>query len=359
MALYNYIQQFISVDDVVSFTSGNLKRIGRVRAIVSRTDIEVVLFIEVSNEMLLQHSLVKITHEEAPLASKSGMVEVMQSVCTAVIPRSAIVDLCFIVPLEEVESGSFHLTGAEFVFYIRFDLQPDGSKKKHTESFIHPRMVDPLTYRIFRSLNLLSLSIKKMFYHRPENESIRKTVQLMIPFECFYYISWKISTNNNIVAYSFDRKQRIIVYHDDLSMRNRVKVNRIHIARFLNKAALAALQDLLGVGVGIGLGKPRPTKAKPLVYCCINDTITFLDLPNELPVDYIMNPHHRLDVNGIDFVYTVDNQLLKVNVHYKKKTVNMEQDVASIIRTADIRNEPIVPYIGAFFFMENIMTYAV
>jgi hypothetical protein len=48
-------------------------------------------------------------------------------------------------------------------------------------------------------------------------------------------------------------------------MRNRVKVNRIHITQFLNKAALAALQDLLGVGVGIGLGKPRPTKAKPLV----------------------------------------------------------------------------------------------
>ncbi len=122
MALYNYIQQFISVDDVVVFTSGNLKRIGRVKAIVLQTDVEVVLFIEVTNEMLLQHSLVKITHEEAPLASKSGMVKVMQSVCTAVILRSTRVDLCFIVPLEEVESGSFHLTGAEFVFYIRFDL---------------------------------------------------------------------------------------------------------------------------------------------------------------------------------------------------------------------------------------------
>jgi hypothetical protein len=37
----------------------------------------------------------------------------------------------------------------------------------------------------------------------------------------------------------------------------------------------------------------------------------------------------------------------------------MEQDVTTIIRTADIRNEPVFPYIGAFFLMENIMTYAV
>ena len=60
---------------------------------------------------------------------------------------------------------------------------------------------------------------------------------------------------------------------------------------------------MLGFGVGIGLGKPRPTKAKPSVYFCINDTITFLDLLNGLPAEYVSNPNHWLDVNGID-LYT-------------------------------------------------------
>ncbi len=54
-------------------------------------------------------------------------------------------------------------------------------------------------------------------------------------------------------------------------------------------------------------------------------------------------------MNGIDFIYTVDNQFLQVNVHYKK-TVNVERDVTDIIQTAEIRNEPVIPFIGAFFF---------
>jgi hypothetical protein len=36
----------------------------------------------------------------------------------------------------------------------------------------------------------------------------------------------------------------------------------------------------LGVGVGIGLGKSRPSKAQPLVYCCLNDIISSVELPD-------------------------------------------------------------------------------
>jgi hypothetical protein len=102
-----------------------------------------------------------------------------------------------------------------------------------------------------------------MFYHQPEGDSVSKTLRLHFSFEAFYYLSWKVQHSNDVFTYSFERKQRIIIYYDDVSMKNISKQNRVNIIQFLNKSSLAVLQELLGYCVGIGLGKQRPTKAKP------------------------------------------------------------------------------------------------
>jgi hypothetical protein len=58
----------------------------------------------------LRHIFIRpVTVEDFPLASRDGMVEVYQSNSDEInLVRSAILDITFIVPLEEVESFFFY-----------------------------------------------------------------------------------------------------------------------------------------------------------------------------------------------------------------------------------------------------------
>jgi hypothetical protein len=132
-------------------------------------------------------------------------------------------------------------------------------------------------------------------------------------------------------------------------MKSSSRINQVLVIRILTSDALASLREVLGVGVGIGLGKSRPTKAQPIVYCCLNDILTSVELPDEIPDQFSQNPKHRLDCNGIDFIYTVDSQFLQCNVRYTKLTVTTEAIAVNRIAIATIHVQQIIPYVGAMF----------
>jgi hypothetical protein len=68
--------------------------------------------VQVTAEVLIRYSLPSVTDSESPVAMKSGMAEVFFSERRLVINIASIIDVAFIVPLQEVGGRSFHLAGA-------------------------------------------------------------------------------------------------------------------------------------------------------------------------------------------------------------------------------------------------------
>lgn len=83
-----------------------------------------------------------------------------------------------------------------------------------------------------------------------------------------------------------NRKECFILYNDDLSMENKVKVNDATVIKVLKKATFQALHLILGIRVGAGLSKPRPNKKTPSVHCSINDWRISVELPDRLHPAY-------------------------------------------------------------------------
>lgn len=92
---------------------------------------DVIVFKRMSSDISQQHSLPPVTATEYPMAHHGNMVEVIASMSDLVsVPRASILDIVFIVPMKEVESGMFHIAGSRSAFYTRFtfELQKRESK---------------------------------------------------------------------------------------------------------------------------------------------------------------------------------------------------------------------------------------
>ncbi len=345
------LRTYLSLDDGIILKHNNNDRaIGKIVKSHGDDKVSACLFSQVSSEILNHHSLSAVTDAEAPFALKSGMVEVIQTPTIIKIPRSSIVDLAFIVPLVEVESGLFHLTGAINTFFIRYIHHQDGSIRPYPFFMLHAKIAEPVSFRIFRGLNALSSSLKRSLYHQPEDQSVSKSFRLPFCYDSFFFIWSKFRNQDEVILNKFDRTQRITLYFDDLSMKSSCRLNQVFVIRILTESALTILRECLGIGIGIGLGKPRPTKSRPLAYCCMNDIITSIEVAAMIPDDFINNKKHRLNCDGIDLLYTVESQTLQCNVRCTKLVVNTEQVVRSRIKIATVHAVEIVPYVGAMFF---------
>jgi hypothetical protein len=185
------VRSITSIDDVVVFERNNNNDIGKIIEGHSNDRVSVVTFKPLTPELLLQHSLPAVTVDDSPFAVKSEMVEVFQTATIMEIRRSSIIDFAFILPLQDVESGLCHLTGALNTFFIRYMYLLDGSIQPYPFSMLQARVAEPLSFRIFRSLNLLSFSIKKVFYHQPEGQTANKSFRIPFAYDPFLFI-WSI-----------------------------------------------------------------------------------------------------------------------------------------------------------------------
>lgn len=347
---YAHLRYHTSLDDVVLINYNNSRSIGKIVATEQSDKVIVLRFTELTPELLVHYSLSTVTDEEAPFAIKSGMVEVIQTNTRLLIDRSSIIDIAFIIPLQEVECGLFHLTGARNSYFIRYQCNRGGRVEPYGSSILQPRVIDTFSSRIFGSLNQLSASMKKLFYHHPEQDSVHKSFRMPFSYEAFFYISAKLVDSQDIIMNKIERTQRIILYYDDLSMKTSSRINQVQVIRFLTSRGLTSLRELLGVGIGVGLGKNRPTKSNPEVYCCINDIITSLELPDAMPPIFVLKPTAPLRCNGVDLIFTVETKCLHCNVRFSKVTVTSESTVLDRIPTAAIRSQTVTPYNGAMFF---------
>jgi hypothetical protein len=143
------------------------------------------------------------------------MVELMETEEVWKIHRSTITDLAFIIPLHEVESRLFHLAGARNTYFIRYKCTGDEIIHDYQYSMLQATVGEPLSHRIFKGLNLLSSSVKRLMYHQPEGYTTRKTTRLPMSYDAFQYLWSKLCNNNNIILHRFERTQCSTVYFDD------------------------------------------------------------------------------------------------------------------------------------------------
>jgi hypothetical protein len=223
------LRVIVSLDDAIIFNRNNDTAIGKIIKVHGDSWVSVCLFTPITAELLILHSLSAITADESPFAVKSGMVEVIQSSIILKIPRSSIVDLAFIVPLGEVESGLFHLTGAVNTYFIRYMHGNGGNIQPYPYLMLQPRLAEPISFRIFRGLNSLSSSLKKSFYHQPEDQSVSKSFRLPFCYDSFFFIWSRFLNHNEVLLNKFDRTQRVTLYFDDLSMKSSLRLNQVFV----------------------------------------------------------------------------------------------------------------------------------
>jgi hypothetical protein len=107
------LQGSVREGDNIVFSSGQDKtQLGEV--IHSDEDgVLVKIFLVMDSETLKRFSIIPINPNNFPLSYYDGLVEVYKSPDEMYVKRCNILDLALIVLIAEVESGMFHMSGAE------------------------------------------------------------------------------------------------------------------------------------------------------------------------------------------------------------------------------------------------------
>jgi hypothetical protein len=110
----------------------------------------------------MRHSLPPVTEANFPFSVKSGMIEIFEIPTIIKTCWPSILEIAFIIPLAEVESGFFHLTEARNTLFIHYRQQLNCCIDLYPYLMLQARIADPITLRIFRGLNMLSLHLKRV-----------------------------------------------------------------------------------------------------------------------------------------------------------------------------------------------------
>ncbi len=117
------LQSNVSVGDYVKFVD-NLHPNGLGEIVSSsNTDVKLRLFQVMDSIAMQLNFLSPLNTIEHPLASQDEIIEVYQSSEEMYITRNQIVDVAFILPIQEVESGRFFLSSSENSFVIRYSYE--------------------------------------------------------------------------------------------------------------------------------------------------------------------------------------------------------------------------------------------
>jgi hypothetical protein len=309
-----------------------------------------------TSECLKRFSLPPISTAAYPLASASNMVELVLQDTVVSVDRSNVVDIAFVLPLFEVESGLFHMSGSYNSYFIRYSLCSDTIAPYRTEHFFVTRAVEPVSLRLFHMLNLLAQHLKKCLYHQGEAELSSRTFRFHFSTEAFSYIYHKLSAVN--VALSKDRQQAFTMYYDSLTIEARTKYITKTYLRIVTKVGLKSLQRMLGVGIGLGITKKKPSKKCPLVYCTENGFLTSIELGDHTPAELVAKPLKKWPGNLVDFIYTEESRQLSCTIRYSKIKISSRDVVISRLHTAEV-HDPVVggAYVNAnFHYNGELMT---
>lgn len=303
----------------------------------SEDQLFVRLFQVVTSEILKRYFIQPVNATDYPLACLDEMEELYLTTDEIYISRSDVTDILFVVPIAEVESGMFSMSGASNVYFIRYKFL-NGEMHCFPTSFYFSRyIVEPLGVRLFNVLNTLSQHLRRALSHVSESSPTKKTFRLyLFTMEAFWYLVYRVG--KHAVGTSCYRKQSVIKYYNTLRMECCSKLNTLSYLRVLSEPALHALRQVLGLGTGLGISKKRPTKANPLQHCTIGCIMTAVEVGPDIPYEVLLKPDCSASVDGIDFVYSEQNRCLSTTIRFTKVVVHDEHVATSRIASAEVLN---------------------
>lgn len=351
------IRIFVSVGDYISLRQATTSRtlIGQVLS-ASQDEVRFREFVPMARDIMTRFSLQPLVQSLYPVASQCNITELVVTSAVHNASREQLIDIVYVIPIGELESGMVHMTGASNIYFVRYEIQ-ENNKITNSPSayyFFHPRLIRPFSVRLFLALNSLASNIKKMLFHIRVSTSTRRSFQMDFPGDAFNYLIYHANEQSVLKGY-FTRKQRLVKYYDTLKCESTTKLNRIMYIRILTQSSLASIRRILGIGISVGVAKTKPTKARPTQYCSIGSYLTSIECREVLPVYLTRSPLLSYNQDGIDFFYNVQNNSLRCNVRFTKISVNTAEIATARIPTADViteQEEP-VAFVGALFSYEE------
>jgi hypothetical protein len=118
------IQTCVNVGDYVTFNPlpSNIIGLGEIVG-AERNRLKVKLFKAMDSEAVQRYMIKPIAATQYTIATQDGMLEVYLTSEEIYVERAVVQDVAFILSVEEVESGMFHLAGAANTFFIHFFLE--------------------------------------------------------------------------------------------------------------------------------------------------------------------------------------------------------------------------------------------
>ena len=350
--MFHAIRCCVQPGDFVMFdVSSNRIGVGEITdATIDKVKLK--LFKPMDSETVKNYMIKPISATDYSVAAQDGMVELYQTTQEIYVLRSKIKDIAFILSVDEVESGMFHLAGAENTFFVRFMLVNNTMKPCNRAVYFARYLIEPLGVRLFTAMNTLSQHLRRAMYHLAESEvSSRSFCLPLFSMESFMYLSHKIQ--GHAVGTSIMRNQCVTKYLNTLKMECYVKTNVLTYVRILTAPALNALRKILGTGIGLGLTSGRPTKKNPVGYCTIRSIMTSLECGPVVPPDVILKPEVRCFTNGIDFIFSEQNRNLNCKIRFTKITISEAADAISRLATAEVTTAESGIYDNVWFQHEN------
>lgn len=320
--------------------------------------IQLRIYSPMTSEILRKFSLPPIAASSFPIAARTSIIELVATSTIEESTREDVADIVFILPSTELESGLVFLTGAANLYFVRYFVNERSALKVNTSIFFGCHMlIQPLSIRLFTALNNLAYNIKKLMYHRPQAEDTRRSFRIFFPSEAFHYLYHKLN-NPSILKFTTMKNQRIIKYYDDIKSESSTKAVTTTWLRILTVSGMISLRNILGVGIGFGSTQSRPSKTRPIQYCTINSTLTSVECDLEIPMDFRKKPHRPWYKDGIDLLYSMENNSLACHVRFSRLRVTSPEVATTRIPAANVVAENDGAYVGAWFHYEAT-TFAV
>jgi hypothetical protein len=313
------------------------------------------IYTPMTGEILNRFSLQPIMASLFPVAAQANVTELVGTVRTVTASRNAINDIVYVVPIQELESGMVHITGAGNLFFARYGYGDQERLFQFPSSlYFAVQYISPFSFRIFASLNMLAQHLKKSLFHVPESQEPKKVFRLLFSAEAFHYILLKVCVLSAVQA-STQRRQRIVKYYDSLKMESGSRVTNVAYLRILTVSALNSLRGILGSGIGIGAAGTKPSKSQPLKYCIIGSLLSSIECATDLPPELLQHPTRRVECDGIEFVYTHETQTLSCTVRFSKIPITAPEIATSRISAAYVAANVVGAFVGACFHYEKEM----
>jgi hypothetical protein len=287
-------------------------------------------------------------HFLRPNASKDEISEVYQSSDLVEIERKAIVDVAFIAPMEEIDSGMFFLSGVDNAYCIRYVFVNNTMCSARSSVYFARYLVEPISIRLFMNLNSLAHHLRKALFHQWESSISRKTFRLpLFLMEAYWYLIYRLGGNSTGI--SKKQKQRTIRYYNTLWIELCCSSDALSYLQVLSKSSLDALRKVLGKGVGLRLTKKPPVKAALIASCTIGGLLTSIECDAEPPYEVLLQPDHPCTTNGIDFIFYEKAQRLSCTVHYTKLVVSGRTVATSRMPSAVVSDAVSAVYVNVWF----------